>query len=563
MNVSIANPGARIIERGDVIWAAAGLDGSGQRMLEAAPSRDSGIEAALCQRAGDVSIIRVLRTARSAGRLTAWKGLTSGHEVFYCATRGREPIVSDHFRNVLACIPLQERAPSPEALCDHFLFRTVPAPNTLCSGVKRLGRGERVDIDPDSHRVRTRQFDRIEDQADATDWPSYLQRIDDALEAVLEPLREQPGVAVLFSGGVDSTLLRTYLDNATLVNYRLPANAGNLETAHADQAAALLGLPLETLDVRTDDYVERLERAIATAGMPPPHVQLAFHQSLFDLDHRDFVMGEQANALLCMDLRRIGRSAPFASRAGTLILTGAAAVCFGRPRRRLNALRETAARLTRPPQSTEGYGARFRVHGDVGLLERLFGAELVHSRLLARLAAVTARYEPSADPAEPLLRHLETAQMVDYLGEDIMMCFRHLAHPAGRTVSSPFLSRHLLDATLSVPVTHRYLRDHQGKVLLRALLQRRLPAYPVTQRMGPTHAPLADLFPAETLARMWRQYPPPRPCSDKDEGVEALQTPTPLAWKALIFALWQHQVREQGRVQPVPGSRTLSLEAVG
>jgi asparagine synthase (glutamine-hydrolysing) len=559
--LTFANPGARVVRREHALWIASGLDEQAVTSLGPEGDSRSGVEAALCRRYGDASIVRVDLSRGTAARIAAWKGLTAGYDVFYRAGPGRQVVVADHFRNILSEVPVAERAPADEVLCDHFLFRTVPGENTLCRSVKRLGRGETLLIDLRSGSLRKERFDHVEGVPRPGRLSDYLARIDAALESVLEPCRGTPDAATLFSGGVDSTLIQTYLGSSVpAICYELPFYAEGFEAPYARRAADLLGIELEQHGVDLADYLKLLEGAIDAAAMPPPHLQLALYQSLMGLNRKWLIVGEQADALFGIELRRARLAAPFASAAGCAVLKVAASLPSGRAHR-LRRIRDAAGRLAQPPYSLDGYGALFGTYTDWPLLEAMFGQRQVRERLQARLDVACALQQTAA-PRSRFYRHVELAQMVDYLCEDIMMCFRHLAHAFGRTLTSPFTTRALLDTALSIPAEHRYLSRLESKHLLKRLLQRRLPAYPVNQQKGYMHLPFADMYRHGPLSPVWRHYAVP----DIFEGEHRdrlIETPTQMTWNAITLAIWQDRVQKNPNLQAVPGSRSFIWELLG
>ena len=556
----IANPDVRIVENREAVWAAAGLDNEGYRRLQDSVGSEPELEADLCRQHGDASIIKVERADGRAHSITAWKGMTSCHEVFYRVRPDGEIIISDHFRCILSLIPIAERTPSPAALCDHFLFRTVPADNTFCESVKRLGRGEMLVITPAAATAKKMLFDRIENLVRPGSLKDYLDRIDAALENALSPFRTDTGVAVLFSGGIDSTLLQTYLTgSAPPVCYVLPHYAHGFEADYASRAARLLGLELETHGVETADYLERLEGAITAAGMPPPHLQLAFYQTLFGLGHQRFIIGEQADAVFGIGMRKARFASYFISPLGQMALRQANPIAIGSAAKWLRLLRETASRLKEAPDSIDGHGGQFGIYTDWSLVEAVFGQDFVRDRLEARMAIMRDRLTVAAPAPEPFLRHLEAAQMVDFLCEDIMMCFRHLAHAFGKTVFSPFMTRDVFESALTIPVRDRYVRGFEGKYLPKRLLIRRLPGYPVGQRKGYTHVPFVDIYRPGPLSEVWRRYDVP----DLFQGEHRdrlVDHPTQMTWNAITLAIWQEKVQRDAQLQPVAGTKSLSWE---
>ncbi len=147
LEIVLANPEVRRVDRPDATWLLVGCDEYDAVRLEQSGNDRDEIEAEICARAGDATIIKVVHSKRRAHRVSAWRGPTSVHEVFRLERRNGDLIIADHFRNLLARLPMGERTPSDDAIIDHFIFRATPGHNTYCQRIARLGHGERITIE--------------------------------------------------------------------------------------------------------------------------------------------------------------------------------------------------------------------------------------------------------------------------------------------------------------------------------------------------------------------------------------------------------------------------------
>mgnify|MGYP000418684061 CR=1 FL=1 len=70
-------------------------------------------------------------------------------------------MVTDHFRNALASVPVAERTVPETTRTDHLLFRSPIEPRTYLDGVYALPQGSKVEWDGET--ARRSRFDRLDD----------------------------------------------------------------------------------------------------------------------------------------------------------------------------------------------------------------------------------------------------------------------------------------------------------------------------------------------------------------------------------------------------------------
>lgn len=557
LSLSLAAPDAVIARTPGIVWVAWGVNAQDVESLRR-PARSPGSpEAELCNRRGDAAIVKVHLQDERPVAVEAWKGLTSCHEVFHARTAAGGLLIADHFRNIVAGLPPGQRGTAPEALIEHFLFRTIPAPRTMCAAIGRLGRGEKLTCDVVAGTTGLAQFERAGNTAVAATAQAYAGRVDAALTQAMEETAGSDGTAALFSGGVDSTLLHAYLGRETAaVHYTLPDYEREFERSYAEDAARLLGISLHTHAVSEADYVERLERAIDLTGLPAPHLQFANFVPLFGLDFRRFVVGEQGDALFGISVKQARAAAPFASPPGIAMLQAATALMPRRSRERWSVLAASARTLSVPADAPWSYANRMGVYIDEPLVRRMFDGATLDERILARRDGLARRVDFTVPPSRRLQRQIEMAQLLDYMTEEMVTCFRHLAHGLGRSVVAPFLDRRVFDAAMSVPAAERYVRGLQGKYLLKAVLARRVPGYPVDQRKGRMGISFRRYCLQGPLADIWERYAIPDLVAPELRA-RLTGEPSPTTWNAVTLAIWDQRIRRNEALRPLPGTRRL------
>lgn len=556
LRVLITDPEAEIVQRPDVTWCLSGVGAEDRRHLaERGGGRDE-LETEIMRRTRDASIVKVRFGDGLPTRISAWRGILSDHQVFWFVDAAGDVGVTDHFRNALALLPVEEREPSEEARVEHFLYRQVLGRQTYCHKVERAGHGDKLEIDLVSGKAELGVFDRIEDASRPEDTQRYVERIDAAMASVLEPLRNQTSIANQFSGGVDSTLIQTYLGSDVPALNLIPDTPEfGRETRYATRAAELLGIPLECHEMKEVDYLEQLEHTIDEMGLPPIHEGTVLDREAYRLPYRRFIVGEHGDTVFGLGGRRARIGWWLRSRAARLALRGVQPLLPGSLRERLAGLDELALGLTRKPWEPEGFPIQRNLYTETGLVEAIFGEEPVHECLVASWVYMMERVELAAPSSDPFLRHLETARWIGAF-DDVILPQRHLAQARGKSVTSPFGASPVLASALSVPVGQRYLRGLRDKYLLKRLLKQRLPGYPVHQRKLSTELPFERYYSDGPLSSVWRRYPVPT-FIETSLRHRVTYLPNWVTWNALTWAIWDERIARNPELQPVPYTRDL------
>lgn len=540
VQIRISDPEAHCFESAGAFWTVIGTGPTLPAGLEDRFARDLTAAEKICCEVGDAVVLKVDVNQGRAVKVTLWKGLTSGYELYYTVRSGGEVVVSDYFRNLLCALPQAERIVSDNIVVDHFLFRTVPGTQTYCQNVSRTGHGEQVTILPDTGLVTKRLFDRVDGESELAREEDYLDWIDGALESTLEPRRSQPNVTNLFSGGVDSTLMHTYLGSATRGLYvERAGGTADYEAKYADQAATLMNIPLDTVTYDMSAILGDLADAVRMSGVPPLYYQSAFYRPVWRGPYQKFVTGLHSDRLFGFGVRSTLIAARFASGPGNLFLRAAKSVLGLTPR--LNAIEPQARELRQPLDDPYGLAGAVELRCDPDLLEQGFGTALVRERLERRLAYTLERMPPPDPGAKLYMRHLDLAHLISNFCEDDLSKMRHRASAHGKTVIAPFQSRQMLASARRIPLKHRYAKGLDSKYLVKNLLKRRLPSYPIGQRKGQSNVPFDQLYPSGPLAEIWNQYAVPAWLAEFGAGTGEV-VPNGLIHSAIFWAVWEREV---------------------
>jgi asparagine synthetase B (glutamine-hydrolysing) len=496
--------------------------------------------------------------------LHLWRGLLSAHDWFFAERSGGHTIVSDDFRNVLAALPVAERSPSEDAVVQHYLFRTVYGTDTYVERVSRVGAGEHVTIDI-VRRERTAEIvDRIPSESDLVGPDRYLSVVEDALETVMADLTTLSGVRLSFSGGVDSTLLATFMnpdDRLLTVVPDTPEFA--IETAYARDSASLLGMSIEELAVSERSYVGLLEDTIDGTGRPPVHDVIPIVTTAFRRIHgTTFVLGEGADGIFGTG----GRPAKLGNLFRQPQLRSAALGIARTTPQGFRARAESAIRrgelLASDPESADGLAAAFQIFGDPDFIRGVVGPERIESILLSGLQYVFDRVE-LVRPSDPFLRHMELRQWRSFFNDHSEIA-REVARAHATDVRAPFLSATAISALTGIPIADRYHKGFTGKWLLKDLLAARLPAYPVGQRKRHTALPFTRMCTDGPLVGIWDRYTPPSLFEgDARSDLIANRLDEAVLWNAISYAIWDERVVRNPHLTPHASTESISVEVLG
>lgn len=540
VEVRIGDPEAHCFETAGAFWTVIGTGPALPAGLEDRFARDPDAAATLCSEVGDAVVLKVDLDGDRAVQVTLWKGITSGYELYYAVRPGGEILVGDYFRNLLTALPPAERLVSDRITVDHFLFRSVPGAESYCSNILRTGHGEQITIRPDTGAVKARLFDRVTDHAEPARQQDYLDWIDTALESALASFESRSDAANLLSGGVDSSLIHTYLGTGVPGLYvDRTAGTEDFESRYAKQAAKLLNTRLDTVVYDMSAFLDDLAESVRTSGLPTMFYQSVFYLPVWRGPYKKVVMGLHADTLLGFGVRSTLIAARFASAPGNLFLRAAGPVLD--LTQRLNMIQPQAQQLRRPLDDPYGIAGQVSLRSDLGLVERGFGKSLVRERLERRLAYTLDRVATPDPGTKPVMRGLDLAHLVSNFCEDGISRVRHGASAHKTAVCAPFHSRQVLAAVRRIPPEHRYAKGLEGKYLLKYLLKRRLPDYPINQRKGQSTVPFDQLYSTGPLSRIWEHYEVP-PWLAEFGTRNGETVPNGAVQSAVSWAVWQREV---------------------
>jgi asparagine synthetase B (glutamine-hydrolysing) len=552
----VSNPAARHVETAAGDWIVSGFDPTAvTASLDDTTSLDDVVER-IRSLPGEYSVVFVdTRTPR----VEAFRSITSAFDVFYCErpTDGAM-VVGDHFRDVLAELPVANRTVASSVPVEQLLLGGVPNASYV-EEIGRLGHGERLDWTADAP-PETTLVDRLSVD-ERIERSTAKRRLDRQLRAALGGDRFGEPVVTMLSGGVDSTLLHTYLDTEATVSAAFDSPEFEFEVDYARAASELLGSTHELLSFEERAYREYLESAIDAVGHPLLLPQTAMMHLVFrESDYQTYVNGLLADGLLGVGDAALAYLAQYLGPTAQLLpeFSGEAV-----------ALKRTAEQIGRPATALDGSAMNFRIHANQADVASIFGQDAVDAAKQKRLRYTAARIDVDTDAGYDAHMHLGHA--IEYFHDVLTENWRHAAHASGRSLSLPFCDRALLETVLALPPADRYARfavppldnpTHivQAKYLSKDLLADRLPHYNTKQRKGHSLLPAQRFLESGPLSTIFETYPVP--AFIPEEYHEFVRNGTEeLSWYAANYAIWQRRVLENDDLTTFETTRVFEFGA--
>lgn len=549
----VDDPRVRIVETELGEWVFSGVDPSA--LGEAVHAAETVAEArqVLQAVAEDAVAVRV-----GAGRVDAYRSVSATRELYYANDDGNRLTLADNFRNALTRIPADNRTVPPGTVADHLLFRAPIEPSAYVDEIQSLEQGAWLTWEgTESPTVRHQEVIRIEPSVDPADAPDM---IDGTLQQVLEAGIDGD-TTNMFSGGVDSTLLQTYLQTPS-VSMAIDTPELAFERRYIRETEGLLdGGRHRTIELAEANFLEWLEESMDLLGYPSHYAQTVLTHALFERDNgQQYVNGEGADALFGLTGAKGARLAswlqPLLRRVPLSLLRTAP----GSVQPHLMELHQLAAQFDRPLSARNSFPNRFAFFTHPDVVGEMVGEGLVDQRFRTQYNYVNDRFETV--PYGPFATNVEFAHLLCFLRHNTVNQWRQLAHAHGKSLFAPFKTASLLKCALSVPADRRYIQgipqigQLDAKYLLKRLLARRLPAYPTGQEKGSGSLPLGRFFANGVLADVFERYSPPEfvPDSMVPDHVASFG---PVTWNLVTYAVWRDRVLTNPALEPLPETRLI------
>lgn len=453
-------------------------------------------------------------------RVLAFKSVICSRDIYWASPLEGRFVLSDRFADLLPELPPGSRSLSDRRAVHFLLGSNTRGDWTLLEEVNRARHGELLLFTPGEkvpERKRLQRFSWdsvIEDENEALD---ILEKALDKVSGILAPIENK---AVMFSGGVDSTLLWSCL--------RIPALTGFVDTDPAERdlaraAASRYGIEHRVMELKESEFMEEFRKALKDVGMPflISNFQTFYYMKAFQSGLSHLVSGELADSVWGI------------SHTTRLFEENGAG--------------EYAGAIAESPLSPAGYGIRVNLQlpDDLGMLSRVFGEKAVLGFLGQNLDLVLE----CLDPAVPLDRdfrkgHADLGSLAFILNGSWRANYRQAGYVHGVGFSFPFETLGMLQAALSIALPGRILsKGGQVKPLIHRLLARKLPGA-VSPRKSGSGLPRTRYCQEGPFRGFFREHPVPG--FWPDEWADLLKNPTressSLVLKCASLQMWEEEV---------------------
>ncbi len=554
IEATFTNPKVQRVDTHDASWFLSGADEADAASIDRLTSTFDGVT--FCRDHGDALVV-CIQTADHP-RVRLWKALFSIQETWFSVRADRSVVVSDHFKNAIAALPVGERTITDEIIAGHFITRKVYGAGSYVSPISRLTHATEVDIDATTGTWSSRLFDRVSGDTEKRTEAEYLAVIDERLIQSIGAVGDPADTALLFSGGVDSTLLLA-LDPDLMQPLTFVPDSPEFsdETRYARAAAHLVGRDLIEVPVAERDFVENLETVVDIVGFPPfDDSSPYFDRLIASRPFSTFISGHGADSAFGMSLKLAKFSNWFRFPGIRLGLQAVAPRAPGHLGYRMRQVSSRADAFSKDPFDPDGFAGNARSHGDTSLFESTIGPELPHKVKEDELAYVTDRVEGAGGRSSTFLSHIELAHWMVVFGN--ALCEERMTtQPRGARPTCPYTDAAVLVELARIPVEDRYISGYRAKWILKDLLTRKVPAYPVDQRKKATALPWERFYLDGPLTDIWDRYDIPDifPAAAQD-GIRA--EPSATTWNAITWAMWDERIRRNPNLRPHPAVASLS-----
>ncbi len=465
-----------------ILWLPWGHSPSGAVSLLKTRGNPHDLAKRLCSVYPEITGTLTPREATCAS--LAFRSLSSGFELFCLRDAEDRPVLTDFYRDAVSLLPRGERRLGLSGIADYLLSLCPIDHQTYVPAITRVPNGALWEW-PFGEAAPTRLV--VESLADLLGEEPHPS-VEEALDRAMEPLRGNPGLALLFSGGVDSSLLASYLGPLTeaLVALAPPAELWS-EREIARQGAQLLGLS-RTREIPFSDerFIENMTETVRHAGIPVPfpNYQGLFQESMFRTEHAAYCTGDMADSLFGYRDVESGHDEP-------------------------DVWEEMKDRLF--PE-----GGLLRELGTMGLFSggraalELVGPDVVSGRLRDRHAYLLDRtgnlnrLPPSFD------LKAEWGHIAFVLGQPYWRHhYRQQAIALGKSLLCPYAQRDILRAAWALPIGDRSPAGAPLKLVLRNILKARVPGFPVNIPKGGNGVPRTRYCTTGPLAEFFEERPIP------------------------------------------------------
>jgi asparagine synthase (glutamine-hydrolysing) len=556
IRVLLSNPAAEAVATDHGTWVVAGLKRDTLTRLVREVEEPTSVRERVADVAEDAAIAFVGDDA-----VHAYRTVVGSHRLYALRATDGAFVIADHFRDALSQLAPDDRRVPPSAVADHLLYRAPIPPATFVEGIEAVAQGEWVAWDLGDGTTTRTQIDRL---APARGSGDPVAELDRTLADLLAAGVDESDALNMYSGGVDSTLVQTYLDDVPMLHVGVDSPEYAFEVEYARRGSSKFDAPFSGELVREDDVLSRLEAAVDALGTPSMPLMTPLMDAAFERSSgRTCVMAIGADTLYGDKGTKSARvAAALSPPLASPLAKPLASALPGAIGEQVEWLSTVARQQSRDPAHPESFPQQFAAYTRPELVGRLLGDDLVAERCRAQMDYVAERVDLPA--GRQAARQLQLAHLTALFSHRIGSRWRQLAATHGSGLVTPFETRSATECALGVPAERRYVtRRGTGlvtKYLLKDLLDRRLPSYATDKKKGSGVLPFERYRSDGPLSDAFERYEVPEfvPANHREAAVERSGRQ---AWNLLTYAVWRDRVLRSPDLEPTSATRTFEWDS--
>jgi len=458
--------------------------------------------------------------------VTAFRGITSSYDIYYTKKSKGDLIIGDHFRDILSNIPVEDRTLIDSIGQIQLLLGTSPyRPYVL--EVEKVNHGERVHWSDNGGFSTMIETDLSCNKSIGR--KIAKERVNSYLNDVCSS-RDSGNAATMLSGGVDSTLIHSYLQKSGAVGGIIHSPKYHEEMEYAKQASDLLDVELQWAEFEESDYVSLVENAIDATGHPLLHPQTPLIQKTFaETSYNTYFNGEFADSIF-------GKPLTFAYR----IAAWANPVLKFTPKihQKIGSLKDMRDELSYKTTDPRGYGLKASIHSDPSMIKKFYDDSAYEP--------MKKRYEYTIDRIPVLSKtgfssHMHLGHCISFFQENTASLWRHAAHAHNKEMITPFSGHQSVKTSMDMDPSKRYVQKLQSKWLPKKLLDERVPEYNVDKKKLGSGVGIERYFQTGPLKNAFQKYDLPEFIPGKYLSDIKSRTDH-IAWYAFSFSVWRDRI---------------------
>lgn len=231
-------------------------------------------------------------------RILAFKSIICSREIYWTSTEEGRFILSDRFADLLPELPCRDRKLSDRRAVHFLLGCNIRGDWTLVDKIRRVGHGEMLLFTPGKKEPDRRRIQRFSWRSQIEDENESLEILEKALDKIIDIIAPLENKALMFSGGVDSTLIWACLQPQT------PALTGFIdsepsEMEMAGMVAQRYNIKHRAFPVRESEFLDEFRKALKDTGLPfiISNFQMIYYRQAFKAGFSHLVSGELADSI--------------------------------------------------------------------------------------------------------------------------------------------------------------------------------------------------------------------------------------------------------------------------